>query len=177
MARNLQTDITIQRATPADAPIIATIHVETWRTAYQGLIPEKILAGLDVSHRTAFWKDRISQTTGHVFVAKLNGTVIGFCDLIPSRDQGAAPQTVAEIAAFYILPAHWRNGAGSLLILQAVAEARKQDYTSVTLWVLTSNTSARKFYEKNGFTTDKEIRIETLKDGTELHETRYHRSI
>jgi len=38
----------VRTATAADAASIAQIHVETWRVAYRGQIPDAVLNGLDV---------------------------------------------------------------------------------------------------------------------------------
>ncbi len=45
----------VRIATSSDAPKIAHIHVETWRAAYRGQIPDAVLDGLDVERRTVFW--------------------------------------------------------------------------------------------------------------------------
>src|SRR5262245_6582319 len=98
----------VRTATVSDAPRIAYIHVETWRTAYRGQIPDAVLDALDVEHRTAFWQERLIQAPGEVFVAEDGESIVGFCDLIQSRDEDADPRVVAEIAAIYVLQPHWR---------------------------------------------------------------------
>src|SRR6185437_11184185 len=104
--------LTIRPANPADAPAIAQIHVDTWRAAYRGLMPDSVLDALDVERRAAFWKERLAHNRGVAFVAWEAERIIGFCDLIPTRDKDAHGNSVAEIASIYIAPAHWRKGAG-----------------------------------------------------------------
>ncbi len=164
----------VVRTTKAtDAPKIAHIHVETWRAAYRGQIPDAVLDALDVERRTAFWRERLTQARGSVFVAEDDNIVVGFCDLIPSRDKDADPQAVAEIVAIYILPQHWRKGAGRALCDCALAEARRGGYGAVTLWVLTSNGGARHFYEVMGFSLDGAAKTDKTTDGSDMHEVRY----
>jgi ribosomal protein S18 acetylase RimI-like enzyme len=165
--------VPVRIATASDAPRIAKIHVETWRAAYRGQIPDSILNALDVERRTVFWRERIAQERGSVLVAEEGGSVTGFCDLIPSRDKDADPGTVAEIAAIYILPQHWRKGAGRALCQSALAEARKRGCQAVTLWVLASNGAARRFYEAMDFSLDGATKTEWTTDGSELHEVRF----
>jgi hypothetical protein len=43
------------RACPDDAEAIARVHVDSWRTTYQGILPDEVLAGLSVERRRAFW--------------------------------------------------------------------------------------------------------------------------
>ena len=102
----------VRPATPNDASAIAHIHVATWRAAYRGLIPDSVLDALDVSRSAAFWSKRIAQRRGAVFVFEHSNLITGFCDLVPTRDHDAAPQSIAEIAAIYVLADHWRTGAG-----------------------------------------------------------------
>ncbi|MGA3266336.1 MAG: GNAT family N-acetyltransferase [Verrucomicrobiota bacterium] len=161
----------------ADAPRIASIHVDTWRAAYRGQIPDVVLDALDVERRTAFWRQRLAETRGSVFVAENDGVVVGFCDLIPSRDKDADPQTVAEIVAIYIHPGHWRAGAGRGLCGHALDEARRRGYKVVTLWVLDSNAGARGFYEAMGFSLDGATKTEKTTDRSDLHEVRYRIAI
>ena len=110
---------------------------------------------------------------GQVFVAEDAGRIVGFCDFIPSRDKDVDPEAVAEIAAIYVLPEHWRQGAGRTLCRSALAEAGRQGYHSLTLWVLASNAAARHFYEAMGFRLDGAVKAEKLADGSPLHEVRF----
>jgi ribosomal protein S18 acetylase RimI-like enzyme len=167
----------VRTATAADAASIAQIHVETWRVAYRGQIPDAVLNGLDVGRRTVFWQERLSQGRGAVFVAEDGDRITGFCDLVPSRDKDADARTVAEIVAIYILPQHWRKGTGRALCNRALATARQQDYQAVTLWVLASISGARRFYEAMGFSLDGAAKADRAADGSELHEVRFRRNL
>ncbi|HZV35381.1 MAG TPA: GNAT family N-acetyltransferase [Verrucomicrobiae bacterium] len=166
----------VRAATISDAAAIARIHVDTWRAAYRGHGPDSVLANLSVERREAFWRERLTQEKGAVFVAEEKGSVIGFCDLIPSRDADADAQVV-EIAAIYIEPASWRKGAGGALCKQAFAEAQNRGCKSITLWVLTTNTAARHFYERIGFVPDGSSKTDKWPDGSALSEVRYRISI
>jgi len=169
--------MTVRTATIADAPRIAQIHVETWRIAYRGQIPDSVLNALDVGRRTAFWRERFTKAGGSVFVAEHDRLVVGFCDLVPSRDKDADPQAAAEIAAIYVLPRHWRQGAGRALCDCALAEARRRGYATVTLWVLASNDAAKHFYEAMGFSLDGAAKTDKAADGSDLPEVRFRRAV
>lgn len=165
----------VRTANTADAQRIAQIHVETWRTAYRGQISDAVLDALSVEDRAAFWRERLTQAKDSVFVAEDSG-VIGFCDLVPSRDKDGR-QAVGEIVAIYVLSQHWRQGAGQALCDHALAEARRRGYEAVTLWSLASNSSARRFYEVMGFSLDGATKTEKASDGSDLHEVRYRRRV
>ena len=166
----------VRTATAADAEQIARIHVETWRAAYHGQIPDRVLDALNVEDRAAFWNKRLAEPEGSVFVAEGDG-VIGFCDLVRSRDEDANPQAVGEIVAIYVLSQHWRKGAGRALCDCALAEARRRGFEEVTLWVLASNDRAKRFYEAMGFRLDGVAKTEKLADGSDLHEVRFRKRV
>ena len=165
----------VRVANIADADAIAQIHVETWRTAYRGQISDAILDAQSVERRSLFWRERLTQPKGSVFVVEEDG-IVGFCDLIPSRDSDAG-QRIGEIAAIYVLSQHWRKGAGRALCDYALAEARQQGYESVTLWVLASNSIAKNFYEAMEFSLDGATKTEKASDGNNLHEIRFRRRV
>src|SRR5258708_4622820 len=119
----------IRAAKLSDAQTIAEIHVDTWRAAYRGQIPDAVLDSLDVGWRAAFWSERIERDRSSVFVAEKQGVIAGFCDLIPTRDRDANPQTVAEIASIYVHPDSWRCGAGRALCASALTEAHRRRFT------------------------------------------------
>src|SRR5665213_3922709 len=90
----------VRTANATDAQRIAQIHVETWRTAYRGQISDAVLEAQSVERRARFWRERLTQASGSVIVAE-DDSVIGFCDLIPSRDKDAS-QVVGELSLIHI---------------------------------------------------------------------------
>ncbi|HVM50342.1 MAG TPA: GNAT family N-acetyltransferase [Candidatus Acidoferrum sp.] len=158
----------VRLATPADGPTLARVQLETWRTAYRGLISDAALNTHTVPERERFWSERFRQPKGSVFAAE-EGSIIGFCELIPSEDKDADPKAFGELAELYVLPEHWRKGAGRALCDRALAEARRQEYRTVTLWALEMFGPARDFYQAMGFREDGCTKMITLPDGSELH--------
>jgi GNAT superfamily N-acetyltransferase len=130
-----------------------------------------------VEKRAGFWRSHLTSQPLGVFVAELNEEIVGFCNLIPSRDKDSNPQTIAEIAAIYIQPEHWRQGAGRALCQRALETARRENFTAVTLWGLISNIAARNFYEKMGFRLDGATKSEPISYNHELHEVRFRISV
>jgi ribosomal protein S18 acetylase RimI-like enzyme len=165
------------KATIADAKRIAQIHIETWRAAYRGQMPDAVLDALDVNRRKTFWSNRLATQPHGVSVAEVNEEIVGFCDLIPSRDTDSKSQKVGEIAAIYVHPEFWRKGAGKELCSHSLNEAHRQKYAAVTLWVLSSNTAARNFYEAMGFCLDGATKVDRSFQNYELYEVRYRISV
>lgn len=167
----------VREATVADARRIAEIHVAGWRAAYRGQMPDEVLDNLDVEKRAAFWSAHLTAKPHALFVAESNLKILGFCDLIPSRDKDAVPETTAEIAAIYVDPNHWCNGVGQALCRFALELAGKNDRAAVTLWCLDSNIMARNFYEKMGFRLDGASKVDQSFINHELHEVRFRISL
>ena len=165
----------IRRAAEHDATRIAEIHVETWRDAYRGLIPDDYLDGLDVHRRAVVWRNIIGAPDEAVFVAVRGERIAGFCSFLRSRDS-AAPPEIGEIAAIYVQPSAWGRGAGRSLMGAALDHAKSHGFVAVTLWVLSSNERAKRFYAKAGFAPDgAEQDDERL--GFPIHELRYRQDL
>ena len=48
--------VTVRGATADDARAIAEVHVASWRWAYRGQVPDRILDELSVDEREAIWR-------------------------------------------------------------------------------------------------------------------------
>jgi len=142
----------IRPARPEDALRIATIHVDAWRVAYRGIVPDEFLRALTVEQRHAGWR-RILEAGEAVWVAEDGEGALGWISAAASRDADAA-QSAGEIWAVYVHPDHWRKGAGRALCAAAEQELRRRGFTEATLWVLKENQRAVAFYRSIGFAHD-----------------------
>ena len=164
--------VLVRAATAADAAALAQVHVESWRAAYRGLVPQPHLDALSWEDRRDRWQALLAQPAAatQTWVAVAAQQVIGFASLGPGRDPDASAE-VAELFAVYVRPDRWRGGVGSQLLRRAVA-ALPQQFRRVDVWVLEGNGAARDFYARCGFVADgaaKQIEI----GGTWLAELRY----
>lgn len=161
----------VRLATLDDVAHVARIHVRSWQRAYRGQIPDAVLDALDIEQRAKLWLRSLA-APGHVlFLAELEARVIGFCQLAPSRDAAAEPGT-SEVTAIYVDPDSTRCGAGRAMMTAALDEARSRGDQSLTLWVLDTNESARRFYERCGLRADGASKV-VERPGYTLHEVRY----
>jgi len=60
---------------------------------------------------------------------------------------------MGHVDSFYVLPEGRGQGIGRLLMNRAYDELRAAGVTTVALDVLANNEGARRFYERDGFTT------------------------
>ena len=170
-------NLTIREAKLSDAGRVAEIHIKTWQFAYKGQMPESFLAGLSVKARKTAWEKALANPhpKEKVFVAEVDGELVGFCGLGANRDKDATEDT-GELYAIYIDPDHMGTGAGSTLMATGLAYLKEAGFNSATLWVLSTNTKTREFYEHKGWNVDGKSKVETRQD-FELHETRYSISL
>ena len=162
----------VRLATPDDAAAVARVHVDTWRAAYTGLVPQGILDGLSVERREQFWRSVAEAPGEHrLAVAEAAGRVVGFASTGPARDEDLPPGS-GELLAIYVEPAAWGEGHGARLLRWAVADLRARGLDPLVLWVLTENTRGRGFYEVMGWQPDGTARPIDF-DGTSVEEIRY----
>lgn len=151
----------VRPAVVSDAPAIGAVHVQAWKDAYRGLVPDSVLDGRTVQDCTAIWERGIPR--GGVWVGPADGEVVGFASVGPSRE----PDAEFELYAIYVLASAYDTGLGYEL-----AKAALDGQRDVVLWVFDENPRARRFYERFGFHADGAVRTETI-GGAELKEIRY----
>lgn len=161
----------IREARAEDAEAIAVVHVQSWRDAYTGLVPQAVLDGLSVERRADAWREWLPKLEqSRTWVAEVEGEIAGFVNAGASRD-GDAPAGTGEINAIYVLGSLWDAGLGAALMNTALEWLRER-FAAATLWVLEGNHRGRRFYEKGGWRPDGKSQDLDF-EGTSLPEMRY----
>lgn len=140
----------IRPAVVEDAPAIAGVHVESWRTTYKGIFPESLLDSLSVSDRTRLWNETLAKSPiPFVMLVACDeaGRVVGF--VCGGTERTGQLGCDGELQAMYLLEGVQRRGLGTLLIRRFVRELRSVGFNSMAVWVLARNPSSR-FYEALG---------------------------
>jgi len=152
----------IREARSADASAIARVHVETWRSAYAGIVREDVLANMslqrcEMGHRAAIGGGGQGCWT-LVAEEEAAAGVVGFARGGAERCGNAVFR--GEIYALYVLAEHQRRGIGRALVAAVAAELLAHGMHSVLIWALKENPS-RGFYENLGgrYVGEKEVTI------------------
>jgi GNAT superfamily N-acetyltransferase len=151
----------IRKARAGDAPAIARVHVDSWRTTYAGIVDSEFLAALSYKQREGTWNKVLSSPTSRSFIyvaEAADGQIIGFVCAGPEREGDEIHK--GEIYALYLLHDYQRQGVGAMLLRASAQELLGRGITSVLVWVLAANPS-RKFYEALGgrYLREKEMEI------------------
>jgi GNAT superfamily N-acetyltransferase len=153
--------LSVRRAPLDDARAIAAVHVASWRAAYRGLFPDRVLDGLSVDARERDWRGWLDEGGARQFtlLAERDGRIVAFCTIeMPARADDE-PEDVAAIPALYADPDTFGTGAGSALMDAAVEAMRDAGYREAFLWMLEGNRRAASFYERRGWRPDGTVRL------------------
>jgi GNAT superfamily N-acetyltransferase len=165
----------IRRATPADAMAVAEVHIRAWQAGYRGLVPQDFLDRLQAPEqagRYAFATGRLTDI--HTLVAVEESAICGHVTVGPARDP-ALPD-IGEIWSLYVDPPRWGTGIAQALASAGTDLLFETGHRFAALWVLTSNSRARRFYESQGWRADGGERTELLA-GNPFHEARYVKAL
>ena len=144
--------IRVRTANVNDAEAIARVQVDTWRTAYQGIVSEEYLSNMSYDRPRQMWERSLldEKSQNSVYVAEDDsGKVLGFVSCGPDRDSD--PTYRGETYAVYVLQETQMRGIGRELMLTAAKDLMSRGFDSMIVWVLADNPS-RRFYEKLGGT-------------------------
>ena len=137
----------IRPAVPADAPAIAHVQTESWRTTYKGIVPDTFLAAMNEEARTESWRPQLADAAIRIFVACDETGVIGFVTGGPIRDP--AEDYDAELYAIYLLQQKQQQGAGRALVRALATSLHAQGLRKMIVWALEAN-PAVEFYKRLG---------------------------
>jgi GNAT superfamily N-acetyltransferase len=143
-------DYSLVAADAADVDAIANLHVESWRSAYRGLLPDSFLDGPVVDDRVMLWRERLNTTAADrqlVLKAVSADMLAGFvCVLLDG-----APALGPLLDNLHVKPTLKGTGIGSRLFRAALEWVeRRAPGQPMHLWVLEGNLPARRFYDRHG---------------------------
>ncbi|WP_298827841.1 GNAT family N-acetyltransferase [uncultured Planococcus sp.] len=159
----------IRTAESDDAFGIAKVHVDSWRTTYEGIMPASFLNNLSYGKRTDLWKDNIAVKEDYVVVAVTDeGTIIGFGTA--SKRATNTVEKSGDLTSIYLLKEYQGQGIGKMLLKELFLHFKQLDYERIFVEVLEAN-ETKYFYEYYGAELIKTVEIKI--DGTLLKELVY----
>ncbi len=127
---------------------------------------------LSVGQREAVWRKTVESGNPELLVAREAGVVVGWIAFGACRDNDA-PVSQAEVWAIYVAPGCWFQGVGRRLWQHARQRLTALGHDACSLWVLSENGPAIRFYETLGFVADNLPPKRFELGGRQLQEVRY----
>ena len=147
--------------TPEEIEGKSLVHWQTWREAYDDLLPAEYQETMTLD-RCRFFSQKYPENT---LIAMDGKKVVGFISYGNFRDEAIQ---AGEIIALYVLKDYYGKGVSKQLMHAAFVAL--DQFSEIYLWVLKENKRAIAFYQKMGFTFDGQEQI--LKLGKPVKELR-----
>ena len=147
--------------TPEEIEGKSLVHWQTWREAYDNLLPAEYQETMTLD-RCRFFSQQYPENT---LIAMDGKKVVGFISYGNFRDEAIQ---AGEIIALYVLKDYYGKGVSEQLMHAAFVAL--DQFSEIYLWVLKDNKRAIAFYQKMGFTFDDQEQI--LKLGKPVKELR-----
>ena len=147
--------------TPEEIEGKSLVHWQTWREAYDDLLPANYQETMTLE-KCRFFSQKYPENT---LIAMDGKKVVGFISYGNFRDEAIQ---AGEIIALYVLKDYYGKGVSKQLMHAAFVAL--DQFSEIYLWVLKDNKRAIAFYQKMGFTFDGQEQI--LKLGKPVKELR-----
>ena len=131
--------------TPEEIEGKSLVHWQTWREAYDDLLPADFQETMTLE-KCRFFSQKYPENT---LIAMDGKKVVGFISYGNFRDETIQ---AGEIIALYVLKDYYGKGVSKQLMHAAFAAL--DQFSEIYLWVLKDNKRAIAFYQKMGFTVD-----------------------
>lgn len=150
-----------QMETPEEIEGKSLVHWQTWREAYDDILPADFQETMTLE-KCRFFSQKYPENT---LIAMDGKKVVGFISYGNYRDETIQ---AGEIIALYVLKDYYGKGVSKQLMHAAFVAL--DQFSEIYLWVLKDNKRAIAFYQKIGFTFDGQEQI--LKLGKPVKELR-----
>ena len=139
----------IRAANESDVQSIAEIYVDTWRSTYAGILPDKVLIEMSVERQMVIWARAIRHAGGEaeekiLVIENEKNSIFGVSSCGYNRDRNKSYS--GEVYSLYIHPDKQNQGYGEKLLGQNFLYLTRQGFSEAIIWVLNMNPS-RFFYE------------------------------
>ncbi len=149
MISDLKTEI--RPAALSDIEGMSVVVDSAWRENFHGIFTPEIIDKFTGQHRRDSFK-RLLERGVDIRVLTVNGEIAALCAFQRSGDVPGC----AEIILLYVHPKRQRQGYGGRLLSNVLEELRRGGFKSAMLDTAEKNESARRFYEKQDFTLQKQ---------------------
>ena len=148
----------IRYATLNDARSLSAIYQQSTQSAYQDVMPESPIYSRLLDRLEPFWVQKLAIPPAkeqRLLVAEYENQVVGFVEIgAVTSPLEVATEDTAELHFLFVAPDFMGFGIGSRLLARATELLREDGYLQAILWVFSRNLQARRFYERQGWSTN-----------------------
>ncbi len=141
----------IRPAALSDIEGMSVVVDSAWRENYRDIFTPEIIDKFTGQHRRDSFRKLLDRGVD-IRVLTVDGEIAALC----AFQRSDASSDCAEIILMYVHPKHQRQGYGGRLLSYVLEGLRRGGYTSAALDTAEKNEGARRFYEKQGFTLQKQ---------------------
>ncbi len=162
MTEHAADEVTTRVARAADAGVIAEILTEAFE-GYRAWAPPGWSPPPSEGAET-FLAGALSRSDVWFLLAIAHGKAVGHVALSPFTmfQQQPPPAGTVNLWQLFVRPPWQGRGVATQLMGAAVAEARRREFTRMRLWAPRDAARARRFYEREGWTTTGDTRGRAL---------------
>lgn len=139
--------VIIRSARANDAPALAAIHEQAWRSTYQGIIPHLHLERMLARRGPRWWQMQIERGS-QLKLLVFDGAPEGYVSY--GRARGPWPWAAGEIFELYMTPPFQGVGLGKRLFTAARRSLQSENLHRLVVWALEENQNACAFYARLG---------------------------
>lgn len=124
---------------------ITKVHIESWKTTYDGVFPDEYLDNISFERRKKAWL-KVIDSDQNVYVAEeQNGKIVGF-SVSSNEKENEDIEFDGRLVVIYLLDEYHGQGIGKKLFKKAAQGLIADGCESMMVWVLKDNAS-KNFYE------------------------------
>lgn len=150
--------VSIRRATPADAPALASVAAATFALACPpGTTESNIAIFIDTSLSEQSFEGYLARDSHRLWLAEEADKPVGYAMAVhgeptdPDIQAAVVSRPTLELSKIYVRESHHGSGVARQLLDEVLAETVGSGVRSVWLGVNQQNIRANRFYEKQGF--------------------------
>ncbi len=152
-------DVSVRPASADDVTELARIQLDTWRVAYQTVLPSPVLQSLGTQQIAASWQAAVTAPPSehhHVLVAMEGEFRVGFTAFGPDADrqpQDPEPERTAAISMLLVEP-RWAGAGRPAVAGRGRRPQPAAGINRLVAWVPVADTASLQFYRSAGWDAD-----------------------
>ena len=146
-------EITIRRAGPTDASVLADLAARTFSDTFAHLYdPADLAAFLEDSYSVAAMAADLAHPAKALWVVEAAGEAVGYAQCGPCElPHAEVTSSCRELKRLYLLKAFQNGGLGGRLFVEALAWMEAGEPRDLWIGVWSENHGAQRFYQRAGF--------------------------